>query len=169
MAPTITAMSDRILIAPTDLDDSRHAAALIELLDHYARDIMGGGAPLAEEARRHLIERLRKRQDFCGFLAFAATRPAGLINCFEGFSTFAARPLLNVHDLAVHTDFRGRGIARLLLDAAEQAARRRGCCKLTLEVLSNNQRAINVYELAGFQPYTLDPDAGQALFMQKNL
>lgn len=162
-------MPDRILIAPTDLDDSRHAAALLALLDHYARDIMGGGAPLAEETRRRLIERLRERRDFCGFLAFAGSQPAGLINCFEGFSTFAARALLNVHDLAVHTHFRGRGIARLLLDAAEQAARQRGCCKLTLEVLSNNRWAINVYELAGYQPYTLDPSAGQALFMQKSL
>lgn len=162
-------MNGDLLIAPTDLADPAHAGALIDLLDHYARDSMGGGQPLEEQARLHLAERLRARPDFCGFLAFADGRPVGLINCFEGFSTFAARPLLNVHDLAVHADYRKKGIARLLLEAAERAAWRRGCCKLTLEVLSNNHPAIALYHAAGYRPYVLDPAAGQGILMQKNL
>ena len=147
--------------------DPAHAQVLVELLDLYARDPMGGGHPLAEEARQHLAERLAKRPDYFGFLAYFGTHPVGLMNCFEGFSTFAARPLLNIHDLAVHPEWRGRGIGRALIAAGETLARHRGCCKLTLEVLSNNQQALNAYRRAGFEAYQLDPAAGQAMFMHK--
>ena len=50
-------------------------------------------------------------------LAFAGgdeTTPVGLVNCFEGFSTFACRPLVNVHDVAVLGSYRGRCIAQFL-------------------------------------------------------
>jgi len=43
----------------------------------------------------------------------------------------------------------------------------RGCCKLTLEVLTGNLVALRSYERFGFAPYALDPAAGQASFMQK--
>jgi GNAT superfamily N-acetyltransferase len=55
----------------------------------------------------------------------------------------------------------------LLLAAAEQHARQKGCCKLTLEVLTGNHQAHAIYLRFGFAPYTLDPAAGQASFMQK--
>ncbi|NMG69197.1 GNAT family N-acetyltransferase [Parazoarcus communis] len=149
-----------------DLLADRHSSAFLTLLDHYAQDPMGGGHPLKPEARNHLVERLRERTDFVGFIAFHGQQPCGLINCFEGFSTFAARPLLNIHDIVVLRELRGQGIARKLLAAAADEARRRNCCKLTLEVLSNNTAALRTYQQAGFAPYQLDPAAGQALFMQ---
>ncbi|QDF99198.1 GNAT family N-acetyltransferase [Azoarcus sp. DD4] len=160
-------MTTPLRITPLDLADAAHAAAFLALLDHYARDPMGGGKPLTAETRTHLVERLAGRAGFVGFLAFDGDEACGLINCFEGFSTFAAQPLLNVHDIVVHADRRGRGIAQALLSAAEDAARALGCCKLTLEVLSNNRAALAAYEHAGFRPYVLDPAAGQALFLQK--
>ena len=154
-------------IVPTNLTQPAHAAAFLDLLDHYARDPMGGGQALAPEVRATLVPRLIARADFVGLLAYDDTRAVGLLNAFEGFSTFAARPLLNVHDLVVHAGARGRGLAQALLAAAAQEARRRGCCKLTLEVLSNNHAALAAYQRAGFAPYQLDPAAGQALFLQK--
>jgi len=156
-------------IVPTELRRGDHVAAFLALLEHYARDPMGGGTGLADEVKRALPARLAEHPGFVSFLAFVQNTPVGLINCFEGFSTFAARPLLNVHDLAVLDGYRGRGIGQALLAAAEQAARQRGCCKLTLEVLSNNHRALAAYARAGFAPYQLDPAAGQALFLQKLL
>jgi GNAT superfamily N-acetyltransferase len=106
---------------------------------------------------------------FHGALAFLGEKPVGLINCFAGFSTFAAKPLLNIHDVVVHADVRGQGIAQALLQWAETQARQLGCCKLTLEILSNNIPAMRSYERAGFEPYVLDPAAGHALLMQKYL
>lgn len=151
----------------TRLDDTGHAAALLALLDHYASDPMGAGEPLSAETRQHLIARLASRSDYVSFLAFDGDEAVGLINCFEGFSTFAARPLLNIHDVVIRDTHRGRGIGKQLLAAAEQAARSRGCCKLTLEVLSNNSSAVRAYLSTGFEPYVLDPAAGEAQFMHK--
>ena len=96
-----------------------------------------------------------------------ALEPIGLINCFEGYSTFKAKPLLNVHDIAVLPAFRGQGVGQALLQAAQDHAHARGCCKLTLEVLSGNHPALQSYRRFGFAQYELDPNAGQAQFMQK--
>lgn len=161
--------NDSPRIVATDLARTDHARAFLDLLDHYARDPMGGGKGLSDYARAHLVDDLKAHPGFVGFLAFVGGEPAGLVNCFEGYSTFAARPLLNVHDIVVRDRFRGRGIAQALLAAAEGAARARGCCKLTLEVLSNNRGALASYARFGFRPYELDPAAGQALFLEKKI
>ena len=55
-----------------------------------------------------------------------------------------------VHLLAVHPDFRGRGLARYLMDAAEQAARERGLKALRLDTLVDNYGAQRTYERLGF-------------------
>lgn len=154
-------------ILPTDLVDARQAAAFIDLLEHYARDPMGGGDGLSAYASTHLVEQLRQVPAFHGAIAWQGETAVGLINCFTGFSTFAAKPLLNIHDIVVRAGQRGQGIGQALIAWAEARARELGCCKLTLEVLSNNQRALGCYAAAGFAPYVLDPAAGQALFLQK--
>lgn len=154
-------------VVQLDLAEAPHAEAFLDLLDHYARDPMGGGAGLPTAVRSHLAGRLRDWPGFHGALAFAAAEPVGLINCFTGFSTFAARPLLNVHDIVVRDGWRGQGVGQALLTWAELRARELGCCKLTLERLSNNDRAMASYRRAGFKPYALDPAAGHALLLQK--
>ncbi len=141
--------------------------ALLQLLDSYACDPMGGGTPLPEVVKQNLIPKLQQRNDYLGVLALVDEQPAGLINAFEGFSTFAAKPLMNIHDVIVASDYRGNGLAQRMMSELEYLARQRGCCKLTLEVLSNNTAAQHAYRKFGFGAYELDPEAGQALFWQK--
>lgn len=154
---------------PLDLHDAGQASAWLALLDHYALDPMGGGRGLSDYARHNLVGRLQQLPGFHAALVMDGDQAVGLINCFAGFSTFAAKPLLNIHDIVVHGAWRGRGIARLLLDWAARRAGELGCCKLTLEVLANNGPALAAYTRAGFAPYVLDPQAGHALFLQKIL
>jgi GNAT superfamily N-acetyltransferase len=158
-----------LMVQPLDLTDLAQAEIWLELLDHYAQDPMGGGDGLSDYAKLNLVATMREVPGFHGALAWLDGKAVGLIDCFAGFSTFAARPLLNVHDIVVHRDVRGRGVGQALLAWAEARARELGCCKLTLEVLSNNTRAMRSYEQAGFAPYVLDPAAGHALFLQKYL
>lgn len=143
------------------------AAALVMLLDAYASDPAGGGEPLSDFAKAHLVPALAARPTAFSILALDGAQPVGLVNCIEGFSTFACRPLVNVHDVAVLASHRGRRIGELMLGLAEQIARERGACKLTLEVLSGNQGARKLYERIGFADYQLDPAMGHACFMQK--
>ena len=158
-----------ITVTPLNLDRPDHAEAFIRLLDHYAQDPMGGGTGLADGVKESLVASLKQVPHFYGALAFAGGQAVGLINCFFGFSTFVGAPLLNVHDIVVHADQRGTGVGQALLAHVENVASQRGCCKLTLEVLSNNHTALKAYDRAGFKPYVLDPAAGQALFLQKKL
>lgn len=162
-------MYSRLVITATDLDDLGHVEAFLDLLEHYAQDPMGGGEGLSDYAKINLVRTMKEVPGFHGALAWLDGQAVGLIDCFAGFSTFAAKPLLNVHDIVVHASVRGRGIGQALLAWAEQRAAKLGCCKLTLEVLSNNTRAMASYRQAGFAPYVLDPAAGNALLMQKYL
>jgi ribosomal protein S18 acetylase RimI-like enzyme len=154
-------------VRQADYRDADDASALVYLLDAYARDPAGGGEPLSKFARDHLAQELSKRPQAFSLLAFDGAVAVGLINCIEGFSTFACRTLVNVHDIAVLPSHRGRGVGRLLLAHAETHARARGACKLTLEVLSGNLPARKLYESMGFADYQLDPAMGHACFMQK--
>lgn len=144
-----------------------HAAALVMLLDAYASDPAGGGKGLSDFARANLVPGLAARPQAYSVLAFDGAQPVGLVNCIEGFSTFACKPLVNVHDVAVLASHRGRGIAEQMLAEAEVIARERGAVKLTLEVLSGNRSAIRLYERIGFAGYQLDPAMGSAQFLQK--
>jgi 2-phosphosulfolactate phosphatase len=55
-----------------------------------------------------------------------------------------------VYYLATLPDLRGRGIGRALMEAAEQALRRRGCTKLNLQVRDTNLAVITFYEKLGY-------------------
>jgi GNAT superfamily N-acetyltransferase len=158
-----------IEVVLADYRDAAQAVALVELLDGYARDPAGGGTPLSAQVRADLPAALAARPQAFSVLAYDDGQPVGLINCVEGFSTFACRPLVNVHDVVVAPSHRGQRLAQRMLEKVEQEARARGACKLTLEVLSGNVSARKAYEREGFADYQLDPAFGSAMFMQKKL
>jgi ribosomal protein S18 acetylase RimI-like enzyme len=147
--------------------DAVDAAAVVALLNAYASDPAGGGEPLSAFAQQHLVAELASRPQAYSVLAWDGHTPVGLLNCIEGFSTFKCQTLVNVHDVAVLATHRGQGVGEQMLAVAEAEARRRGACKLTLEVLDGNRPAMRLYERCGFAPYQLDPAMGQARFLQK--
>jgi len=160
-------MDIEIILA--DYDNPQHARDIILTLDAYAADPMGGGAPLSDFTKTNLIKKLSNMPQAFSILAYVDGKPAGLVNCLEGISTFACQPLINIHDLAISKPFRGLGLSQRMLERVEAIARERRCCKLTLEVLSNNTVAKNAYAKFGFAGYELDPAAGHALFWEKAL
>ena len=154
-------------ILRANYSDIFHAQAIVQLLDAYAQDPAGGGTSLSDFAKANLVQELAKRPQAFSVLAFDGDAPVGLVNCIEGFSTFACKPLVNVHDVAVLPSHRGQRVGEQMLALAEQIAIQRGACKLTLEVLSGNASAIKLYQRIGFAGYQLDPAMGSALFLQK--
>lgn len=152
-----------------DLGREEHQRAVLDLVNAYSCDAMGDGKPLSPDARARLIAGLQAHPTTLIFLAFKAREPVGVAVCFRGFSTFAARPLLNIHDLNVLPAYRGVGIGRGLIAAVEAKARELGCCKLSLEVQEKNERARRTYAAAGFAQAQYEPEAGNVLFLTKRL
>jgi ribosomal protein S18 acetylase RimI-like enzyme len=171
----MSAASPHISVIQADYANPVHAASVVHLLDAYARDPAGGGTALSDFVRNNLIAELAQRPQVFSVLAFDTSngtdltveKAVGLVNAIEGFSTFACRPLVNVHDLAVLTSHRGQRVGEQLLAKVEEVARQRGACKVTLEVLSGNQSANRLYQRVGFAGYQLDPAMGHAQFLQK--
>jgi ribosomal protein S18 acetylase RimI-like enzyme len=158
-----------LTIDPVGLRNPEDTAALVHVLDCYARDPMGGGEPLASDVRDRLPAGLSGIPGAFAFLARLGGRTVGAAVCFMGYSTFAARPLVSIHDVCVLAPHRGQGIASALFAQIEAEARARGACKITLEVLSGNATAKRLYKSLGYSDYTLDPETGHALFWQKRL
>ena len=160
-----------VIVRVADLSTNLDAKCVTTLLNEYAMDPFGDGSPLSSAVLSKLAKALAQVPGAFSVLAFDAKsgRPIGLANCFAGFSTFKCKPLVNIHDCYVHRDYRGMGVVDKIVTEVERIALERGCCKITLEVLSANHRAQNAYRKAGFGAYELDPAAGQALFWQKVL
>jgi ribosomal protein S18 acetylase RimI-like enzyme len=159
--------TQRIIIA--DYYNVIDSDSIVELMDQYAQDKMGGGESLPDSVKEVLVPSMAKVPGAFTVLALVEGKPAGLINCFMGFSTFKAKPLINIHDVIVLSEYRGRKLSQLMLEKVETVARERDCCKMTLEILQGNKIAQNAYLKFGFGGYELDPEMGGASFWQKAL
>lgn len=160
-----------VAIVKADLTDAGHQRAVLAMMDAYSCDPMGDGKPLSEYARENLISGLIEHPTTVVFLVFEDSTPCGIAACFRGFSTFAAKPLLNISDFYIEPRLRGNGIGKKLLLAIERDALATGCCRLTLEVQQNNPVARAVYENFGFRQaiYAADADGGGSQYMMKHL
>ena len=105
-------------VALADYQDPQDAQAVVTLLDGYASEPSGGGQALAPEVKARLVAEMAARPNLFSVLAWAgegsARQAIGLINCVEGFSTFAARALINVHDVVVLASHRRQGVAQAM-------------------------------------------------------
>lgn len=152
-----------------DYHNAKQAMAFIHLLDEYARDPLGGGEALTDEVKQNIVPSLAAFPGAFSVLAYDGEEAIGLVNCFYGFSTFACRKIINIHDVVVKANYRGQAVCQQMFDYIERIAREQNCCKLTLEVLQNNESAQRAYRKCGFNAYQLLPEAGHALFWQKVL
>jgi ribosomal protein S18 acetylase RimI-like enzyme len=138
-------------ITLVDFSNATHRDAVVAMVNAYASDPKVGGVSLPEEVLNSLGKKLADHPTAIAWLAWCGNEPVGVLVGFLGFSTFAARPLLNIHDLAVLAMQRGQGVGGRLLAAAETYARERGCCALTLETRGDNVAAQRLYRRAGFE------------------
>jgi ribosomal-protein-alanine N-acetyltransferase len=61
--------------------------------------------------------------------------------------------IARLYSIAVADAARGRGLGEALLEAAERAARSRGCRRMRLEVRQDNSAAIRLYERLGYRRF----------------
>jgi len=160
---------DHLEIVVADYSNDAHRRAIPQLLNAYAKDLLGFRRPLEETVLRRLVAGLEGFPTAIVLLARVDRAYVGMAICFLGFSTFNAQPLINIHDFMVLKEYRLRGIGKALLAAVERIAREKGCCKMTLEVQMKNEAARRIYKSFGFNASFLDPEAGEQLSLSKTL
>ena len=83
-------------------------------------------------------------------VAEVSERVVGYVTLGRVFPIESNAHVLQIHGLVVDPALRRRGLARLLVDAAVDEARRRGVRKLSLRVFAPNEGARALYASAGF-------------------
>jgi ribosomal protein S18 acetylase RimI-like enzyme len=144
-------MKNSFGVVIADLYKKEHSAALLKLLGEYAMGNTGTGKPLSAWTKAHLVEGLKHQPAARVYLAKYNKTVVGLAVCFSAYSTFAAAPLVNIHDLIVTEKYRGKGVASALLEYIACEASAKKCCKLTLEVRLDNKAALELYQKHGFR------------------
>lgn len=79
----------------------------------------------------------------------------GYINVREGSDDVLGEPCGYIALLAIKEEYEGRGVAKLLMKRAERWAKEMGFGRLALDVFASNNRALEFYKRAGFQPETV--------------
>ncbi len=139
-----------VTVLRANLDDPLHAEAIVDCLDAYARDPMGGEQPLSAQVRAGLVDGLKATPSSMVWLAQDGDAFVGLVVAFAGFSTFAAKPRWNVHDVGVKPEARGRGVGRAMLEMVIAEATQAGAVAVSLEVRHDNAPARHLYASLGF-------------------
>ncbi len=149
-------MQIRALSNPADLPALRRC--LVELQD-YERGLdprLPPGEAIAEAYVAQLLER-RERYDGAILVADVDGVVAGYASVWVRMSSGELEDggleYALVADLLVRAAYRRRGIARALLVAAEDHARRSGARCLRIDVLAANRQAIELYRAQGFGDY----------------
>lgn len=151
-------MSSRVRVREASLDDYEALIALFDELDEIHRQArpdffraFAGPARTREQIEQWLIAPnstvlvAQHGQAVVG-LAVLLTRPG------SAFSGALPRRVVEVDNLVVRADRRGRRIGRHLLDAARDWSRRRHATHLEVAVHAFNRDARRFYEEFGFAP-----------------
>ncbi|RMF12752.1 MAG: GNAT family N-acetyltransferase [Alphaproteobacteria bacterium] len=132
-----TSSTTQLLTRPACLEDLEALVTLEEVTFEKDR--------LSRRNLRHLLTSPTAR---C-LVAEAAGQIVGYAVLLFRQGTAVAR----LYSIAVDPSHRGRGVARRLLDEAEQIAFDRDCLFLRLEVRADNQRAIDLYKRQGYRQF----------------
>lgn len=139
-----------IQIIEGDLNIGEHAESFVRLTAAYMADEMGGADTWTNEQKVKVIREM-KDQD-CALILFAKVdeQYVGICTCFYAYSTFLAKPLLNIHDIFVDDDYRGNGIGKKLVQTVGEFAEKKNCGEITLEVRKDNLNARDLYKGQGY-------------------
>jgi ribosomal protein S18 acetylase RimI-like enzyme len=81
--------------------------------------------------------------------------PVGFVLTSTRQDYFTNEPHAHVEVLSVEPEAEGRGVGRLLMEAAEAWARERGYRRITLNVFAANDRAQGMYRHLGYESETV--------------
>jgi ribosomal protein S18 acetylase RimI-like enzyme len=132
-------------------DDDAFILGLVERFTAFelpdGRDRAALTQAIASDIALHLRER---PADSFFFIIEDAGERAGFIHLQRVADFFGGGRHCHISDLAIQPGHEGRGLARALLQHAEEFAHTQDCTRLTLSVFPGNTRARALYERHGF-------------------
>jgi len=134
-----------------DFENPAHLDALADLLNQYMADPMGDAPQLNKLQQLRLVDGLANHPAAFVLFVLANDKIVGLATCFILFSTFNVKSYLNIHDFFIQPNYRGKGLAKGLMQELIYISSERKYCKLTLEVREDNVVAQSLYKSLGFE------------------
>ena len=117
-----------------------------------------------EKASRYISERFNRRDSEILVAQEGNTELVGFVQLYPSFCSVSAVPILILYDLYVDHSHRGKGIGRLLMNAARDFAKDNGFRRLELSTAKDNHIGQSLYESLGYEldeeflHYSLDVD-----------
>ena len=131
-------------IVHIDTDNDCQRLQLKMLFNEYS-------SALSTNIDTNIIEKLFKLPYFHGFICNVNDKPAAFAVCFESYSTYRSKKVLNIHDFMVASNYRSKGVGKVLLHGIEQYSRENNYLKITLEVSEGNIAAKKLYDSCHFE------------------
>ncbi|MDR1631626.1 MAG: GNAT family N-acetyltransferase [Dysgonamonadaceae bacterium] len=153
-----------VTVRECDYANPEDRNAIGVLINAYIADEMGGGERLTPPQQSRLAEALRQHPKSIVLLACIGEIRCGMLVAFENFSTFTVCPMINIHDVIVLKEYRGKHAGKRLLEAVTGIAKERRCSRITLEVRKDNPVAQRLYKSMGF-----DAPVPEMYYWRKNL
>jgi len=141
---------NNIQIIEANLNKDEHVESFLRLTAAYMEDPMGEAKVWTEQQKSDVVREMRDHPSSLILFAKVDGKYVGICTCFYAYSTFLAKPLLNIHDIYVEESFRGNGVGKKLVEALEAIAKEKNCGKITLEVRKDNLNARDLYKNQGF-------------------
>ena len=157
--------TSRLVITPTFAGAARASRGRVPGVAPVAAAASAAASEKTSPRRAsHASSRARRRRHVSAAARSMSTSPRMPPKCARKSKAHTSAPRSESNPA-----HRRKGVTQAMMAKVEEVARARGCCKLTLEVLSNNPVAMASYAKYGFGQYELDPALGTAQFWEKKL
>ncbi|HSP90793.1 MAG TPA: GNAT family N-acetyltransferase [Vicinamibacterales bacterium] len=147
-----------LTIRPARHDDEEFLLRLLPRLADFPLPAWRTADEIARGDRQILVDALYGRLEHAAILV-AESMPggerAGYVFATTKHDYFTRAAHAHVEVIAVEEGAERRGVARSLMDAVEQWAKRRGYGWVTLNVFDRNSRARALYDRLGYLPETI--------------
>lgn len=111
--------------------------------------------PSDPAAAREFVGQRVSRDESVVFLGMTGSGPraagVGFAQLYPSFTSVGMKKIWILNDLFVHPDHRRSGVARLLIERAEDFARQDGAVRIKLQTEHGNTQARTLYEKLGWE------------------